>query len=270
MWPGDQLLEESLLCLISDHSGFTRLWGTFSAPDLFLCNLSLIFVGLTIISEYMSQRSGDRSFDLLTWFLVWLTAKRPSVDKCVPIQIISNHFNLFINKILHSSDLIIVGKIIKISLALDCKKTQMHKVKHVWILSPSFWFQARSGRRTVFAGMAARTAPKSSKNQVTLSATSASTPTRSLSSVNSVSERLLWKVLSRHIWKHTLVLRLSSVSSVWSVSPLRAAWKYTCGCTQVSRHNYFTESSSKMLIFFFNRLTLYGGHSNDSRKKISP
>ena len=69
----------------------TVLLGTFNAAGIFwypppdLC-----------LDTILSRRSTDNSFDLMALFLLWhaLSTVRPSIDRCVPFQIMSNQLHL--------------------------------------------------------------------------------------------------------------------------------------------------------------------------------
>lgn len=97
------------------------------------------------------------------------------------------------------------------------------------------WLQVQSVRRMAFGGTCVPTAPRSSGSLATWCATSAFTPTRSPSSVHSVSGPLLWRAPWPLTSKHTRASRRSSASTAWRAFPPRGASKYTSGCTQVPR-----------------------------------
>jgi hypothetical protein len=48
------------------------------------------------LNTIMSWSSTDNSFDLMAWFLLWLTLSTEGsyVDRCVPFQIMSNQLHL--------------------------------------------------------------------------------------------------------------------------------------------------------------------------------
>ena len=83
-------------------------------------------------------------------------------------------------------------------------------------------------------GISVPTAVKSSRNPVTLSDISASTLTRSLTSVPSVSEPSPWRARWPPTSRPTQGSRTTSVTPAINCSPLRGASKFTSECTQVT------------------------------------
>jgi hypothetical protein len=64
--------------------------------DLQCCRTFLVPFPDLYLGTILSWSSTDNSFNLMTWFLLWhaLSIVGPSVDRCVPFQIMSNQWNL--------------------------------------------------------------------------------------------------------------------------------------------------------------------------------